>query len=144
MTTIPIQPSLATQWFHLERAIGPAVRREQRNDPDANVDWAKTDHYVRIGALAVACAILEDAGLKLKNEHIRQLFEIRNALIHNGGNLALNRNSNAVLSAQNYLNQGRHKNISQNLDAPYFSLIGTTVELQSNIYFALRLCMQKL
>lgn len=141
MTTIPTPPSLATQWFHLERAFGPAVRREQRNDPDANVDWAKTDHYVRIGALAVACAILEDAGLKKKNEHIGLLFEIRNALIHNGGDMAMNRNAQALQNARNYLNLARHRDISQNLDAPYFSLAGTIVELQGNIYFALRLCM---
>jgi hypothetical protein len=142
MTQIPTESSLATQWFHLELAFGPAVLRQQRNDPDANIDWTKTDHYVRIGALSVACALLEDAGLKKKNEHIRMLFEIRNALIHNGGDMALNRNSSALISAQNYLNQDRHKDISQNLDSPYFSLTDTVVVLQSNIYFALRLCMR--
>ena len=100
MSTSSSAPNLATQWFHLERIFGSATRREQHIDPTANVDWEKTEHFVRIGALAVACAILEDAGLRQKNEHVRLLFEIRNALIHNAGNMALNRNTTALVRAK--------------------------------------------
>lgn len=133
--------SIATQWFHLERIFGPAARRERHIDPDANVDWELTDHYVRVGALAVGCALLEDAGLKAKDEHVRLLFEIRNALIHNAGDMALNRNTKALGDAQRYLSNASHATLSPEIGSPFFSLTGTVVELQPSIYFSLRLCM---
>ena len=129
-------PSLATQWFHVERIFGGATQRERRNDPEADVDWEKTDEYVRLGALATACAILEDAGRKGNDEHIQVLFEIRNALIHYGGDIALNKNTRALSKAQAYLANSRHNQISNNLDGPFFSLTGSQVRLNSNIYFA--------
>lgn len=141
MSTSASSATLATQWFHLERIFGPATRREQHIDPTANVDWQKTDHYVRIGALAVACAILEDAGHKQKSEHVKLLFEIRNALVHNAGDIALNRNTSALPSAQSYLQNQGHLRLSANLTDPYFTLNGSVVTLQPGIYFALRLCM---
>ena len=134
--------SIATQWFHLERIFSGATQRERRNDPDADVDWEKTDNYVRLGALATACAILEDAGLRGSNEHIQVLFEIRNALIHNCGDMALNKKSTALSKAQVYLANSRHGEISPNLDAPFFSLNGSMVSLSPGIYFAIRLCMR--
>ena len=134
--------SIATQWFHLERIFGGATQRERRNDPDADVDWEKTDNYVRLGALATACAILEDAGRKGSNEHIQVLFEIRNALIHNCGDIALNTSSTALSKARAYLANSKHSEISSNLDGPFFTLIGSKVSLSPSIYFAIRLCMR--
>jgi hypothetical protein len=138
----PTTTPLSTQWFHLELAFGPAVDRLRRQDPTANVDWAETEHYVRLGALAVACAMLEDAGLRQKNEHIQVLFEIRNALIHNDGDIGRNRNQSALPMAEAYLATGKHNQLSAQLGGPFFSVSGTKVRLLPSLNFALRLCMQ--
>lgn len=141
MSITSISNSLATQWFHLELCFGSAVSREKNINPEANIDWEKTRHYVDVGALSAACVLLEDSNLKGTNEHIRLLFEIRNALIHNNGDMSLNRNSNSLHDAENYIQENRHKDLSEKLDSPYFSLNGTVVTLKANIYHALRLCM---
>lgn len=133
--------TLSTQWFHLELAFGPAVDRMRRQDPDANINWDETEHYVRIGALAVACAMLEDAGLRAKNEHVRVLFEIRNALIHNDGDIAMNKYSRALPLASAYLAAGKHTQLSTQLGGPFFAMSGTKVRLLSSLNYALRLCM---
>jgi hypothetical protein len=117
------------------------VKREKLNNPDANIDWEKTEHYVRIGALSSACVLLEDANLKGTNVHIRLLFEIRNAFIHNKGDMALNRNSDSLQDAINYIQDNGHKDLSDKLDSPYFSINGSVVKLENNLYYALRLCM---
>jgi hypothetical protein len=137
-----LQPaSLSTQWFHLELAFGPAVDRMRHQDPDAKIDWDETEHYVRIGALAVACALLEDAGLRDKNEHVRVLFEIRNALIHNDGDISRNRNRRALPMAEAYLAASTHTQLSDQLGEPFFAVSGTKVRLLSGLNYALRLCM---
>jgi hypothetical protein len=141
MSDAPKAPSLATHWFHLELALGSAVQRTKHGAPFAKIDWGTTDHYVSIGALAVACAVLEDAGLRNKNEHVKLLFEIRNALIHNAGNLALNRKPTALADAQTYLQTKGHLRLSPELTQPFFSLKGSVVKLEPGMYFAVRLCM---
>lgn len=79
--------------------------------------------------------------MKAKNKHVSLLFEIRNSLIHNAGDMALNRNRKALGEAQKYLTSATHTALSPELNCPFFSLTGTVVELQPSIYFALRLCM---
>jgi hypothetical protein len=139
------ETSLAIQWFHLERITGTAsaVRKEKQMVPDLNVDWEKLEHFARIGLLSIGCALLESAQLKGKDEHIRLLFEIRNALIHNNGDLALNHNQQSLTNATKYIEQNRHTEISEELDSTYFSMNGTVVELDRNISYVLRLFMIK-
>ncbi len=132
---------LAKQWFEIERVLAPAVRREQHTDSRPSVDWGHIDRHVRLGALAIGCAMLEDAGRKGVDEHVDVLFEIRNALIHNAGDLAKNRNSRAVDMARTYLREARHSSLSTNIPAAFFSLTGTVVTLQANVFLALRICM---
>jgi hypothetical protein len=134
--------NLVSQWLPLERAFSSAIRREEYAAQVDTIDWVKADHYVRIGALATACVMLEDAGRKNSTEHIQVLFEIRNALIHNNGDLAKNRNSKALVDAQAYLAKSKHLDLSSSLASPYFSIVGTVVKLQPSIHFALRLFMR--
>lgn len=138
----PSLPNLSTQWFHLELVFGSAVDRIRRQDPTANIDWAKTEHYVRIGALAVACAMLEDAGLRRNNIHIEVLFEIRNAVIHNDGDISRNRNASALSLATGYLASKQYLLLSKELKEPFFSISGTHVALLPNLNYALRFCMR--
>jgi hypothetical protein len=139
------ETTLATEWFHLERIIGTAtaVRKEKEISPDLNVDWGKLEHLARIGLLSIGCALLESAQLKGKDDHLRLLFEIRNALIHNNGDLALNKNKKSLTKAKKYIAENRYTEISTKLDSTYFSLDSTVVELHSNISYVLRLFMIK-
>jgi hypothetical protein len=70
------------------------------------------------------------------------LFETRNALVHNSGDMALNKSPKALAMAKTYLADSRHCDISPNLASPFFSLMGSKVRLSPNIYFAIRLCMR--
>lgn len=79
--------------------------------------------------------------MKQRDEHIRLLFELRNAMIHNSGDLGLNRNPNALVEARAYLASAKHLQLSPQLTTPFFSLHGTRAELHPNLYFAVRLCM---
>lgn len=132
---------LAKKWLELEFIFSPAADHARRYDSRENVDWEELEHFLMIGALATACAMMEAEGLKGRDEHIRLLFELRNALIHNSGDLSKNNNKNALAIAQSYLTNNLHLGLSQKLPGSFFSLQGSNVKLAPSIYFALRLCM---
>jgi hypothetical protein len=86
--------------------------------------------------------MLEDAGLRAKNEHVQVLFEIRNALIHNDGDIARNKNKRALSMASAYLAAAKHTQLSTKLDEPFFAICDTKVRLLPGLNYALRLCMR--
>jgi len=132
---------LAKKWIELEFVFSPAATHARRYDLRRDIDWEDIDHYIRIGALATACALIEEEGLKGRNEHIKLLFELRNALIHNSGDLSKNKYRKALQLAENYLAQNHHLELSPELSVPFFSLHGPLIKLTPSLYFALRLCM---
>jgi 5-carboxymethyl-2-hydroxymuconate isomerase len=93
------------------------------------------------GSIATGCAIIEAAGLKGTNAHIKMLFELRNAFIHNQFNIAKNNNKNALKMASEYIVNELHREISSQVDKPFFSLKGTIIELQPDVLFVIRLCL---
>jgi len=132
---------LARKWLELEFVFSPAAAHAQRHDLRKHVNWEEIDHYVRIGALATACAMMEAEGLKGRDDHICLLFELRNAVIHNAGDLSRNTNKKALLLAEDYLARNLQLQLSPELSVPFFSLSESVVRLQPSLYFALRLCM---
>lgn len=85
--------------------------------------------------------MIEKAGLKGINEHVSVLFDIRNALVHNGGDISKNDKKTALTEAQDYLLKRKHSTLSDQLDNPYFSLSGSMVKLEGNVLFAIHLCL---
>lgn len=132
---------LAKKWIELEFVFSPAAAHARRHDLRKDIDWDDIDHYIRIGALATACALMEAEGLKGRDQHVRLLFELRNALIHNSGDISKNTNRNALQLAKHYLAQNLHLELSPELSVPFYSLHGPLVKLAPSLYFALRLCM---
>ena len=53
-------------------------------------------HILRCGILVRLLMLLEQHGVNFGNPEVDALREIRNAVIHNGGDLSQNRNRNAL------------------------------------------------
>ena len=131
----------AAEWFELEFIFGPATKREQSVDVRADVNWDELEQITRGGAVAAGCALIERAGLKGANQHIKVIFELRNAFIHNNCDISQNRNNNAFNEASNYLSNQEYLQLSSDMDKPFFSLNGSMVEFNEGILFAIRLCL---
>ena len=84
--------------------------------------------------------MIETAGLKGPTQHTRVLFELRNAVIHNSGDLSRNNSRGALADCQFYLQNETNLALSPGLE-PFFALHGARVELLPSVFLALRLCM---
>lgn len=75
-------------WYDFANIAGSAVMRSQNVDAgDPHIDWKKQHQAVRIAGLSFACAILETLNRKNSCLHTRVLFHLRNAVLHNSGNI---------------------------------------------------------
>jgi hypothetical protein len=126
------------QWFFYERLITGSRLRESNVDPSHATEHLDAEPLVLIGALAVGCAILEKLGLRHSTVHTRVLFSVRNAVVHNEYDISKNRSASDLLDANNYLSAQKYKLLSPDV-GPYFSLNGTKVKLEGQLYFAIRL-----
>jgi hypothetical protein len=133
--------SLAGEWFLVEHVLSGATKRVENCYSGKSINWAVVDETVLLAGLAAGCSLLERSGLKGANEHITVLFDIRNALVHNGSDLSKNTKKSALAEANDYLANNKHLALSKELNGPFFSLSGSMVRLESNVLFALRLCM---
>lgn len=133
--------ALAGEWFLVEHVLSGATAHAANNYCGSSIDWTVVNETVLLAGLAAGCSLLERSGLKGAGEHITMLFDIRNALVHNSGDLSLNTKKNALKEAKNYLASSRHLALSRNLSDPFFKLNGAIVKLETNVLFAIRLCM---
>ena len=133
--------SLAGEWFLVEHVLSGATNRVASNYSGHSIAWAVVNETVLLAGLAAGCSLLERSGLKGANEHVTVLFDIRNALVHNGGDLSQNTKKTALAEATDYLAKSKHLALSKELLKPFFSLSGSIVHLESNVLYALRLCM---
>lgn len=136
-----IMNQYAAEWFELEFIFGSATKREQSVDNRANVNWDDLEQITLGGAVAAGCALLEKAKLKGTNQHVKIIFELRNAFIHNGCDISKNNDKSAFLDASNYLTNKEYSSLSPDMSTPYFSLDGSIVEFNEGILFAIRLCL---
>lgn len=78
-------------WYDFSNIAGSAVMRSKNVDiDDPHIDWDKQEQAVRTAALSFACAIFETLDLKGNSDHIKTLFHLRNAVLHNSGNISQN------------------------------------------------------
>jgi|TARA_B110001469_G_C9399909_1_gene205596 hypothetical protein len=129
-------------WWELCFIFGGATRREKNVDLEKDKDWDGFEQYTLGGAVSVGCALMEEAGLKgEKNEHIKLIFELRNAFVHNGFDLTKNRDKKAFSMASEYLSDNQHLHLNGEISGPYFSLNGNKVVFNSGILHAITLIL---
>lgn len=131
----------AAQWFEVERIFSPAVKREKAIDLRKNVDWETLEQIVLGGAVSTGCSIIEAAGLKSASDHVKILFELRNAFIHNQCDISKNRNGKALEMSRMYLANNQYRDLSPEIHVPFFRLDGNIVRFHENILFVIRLCL---
>lgn len=133
--------SLAGEWFLVEHVLSGATNRVSRIYDGDSIDWNIVNETVLLAGLAAGCSLMERAALKATNEHTSVLFDIRNALIHNGGDLLKNNKKTALTEAQDYLLKDKHNLLSSEIITPFFVLNGSNVKLLPNVLFAIRICL---
>ena len=131
----------AAEWFELEFVLGSAVKREQNVDLRKDVDWSELEQVTFGAAICAGCVLMEKAGLKGSNQHIKVLFELRNAYVHNNCDISLNKNQNAQQVAIDYLTNNEFKNSPVKIDNPFYELQDTKVIFNRGIYIAIRKCL---
>ena len=79
-------------WYDFANIAGSAVMRSQNVDGhDPHIDWERQHQAIRIAGVSFACALLESLDLRGSSQHTEVLFHLRNASLHNSGNIRLNR-----------------------------------------------------
>lgn len=129
-------------WLKLEEIFSPNWGNMKDLDPREEIDWELLQQISLGSAVAAGCALMEQAGLKGSSNHIRVIFELRNAFIHNECDISKNRKSSALTDAQNYLNNQEFNTLFQQIDRnPFFELQGENVIFKPNIIGAIRNCL---
>lgn len=79
-------------WYDFANIAGSAVTRSQNVDNDVpHIDWERQHQAIRIAGLSFACALLESLNVRGSSRHTEVLFHLRNAVLHNSGNITQNR-----------------------------------------------------
>ena len=122
-------------WFELEFTLSTSAKREKEIDLRNGVDWAEVEYHTLKGAIAIACSLIEK--MKRKDEHCNTFREIRNALIHNQGNVIKNNNKKALGILTTYLEGEKYKKLSESLSS-FYRIDDSVVTLNLEIYLAVR------
>jgi hypothetical protein len=134
---------IARNWFMYERSIAGASHQFRRNLETgiySDTEWEELERLIRLSAIAAGCSILESHGLRNRDIHTQILCEIRNALIHNSGDLSKNRNKKSLKWVENYSDNQTWLSLSQNAFC-YFRLSGSVVEIDGGITNFIRLIL---
>ena len=139
--------SFLAEWFELECILNPSVKHEKAVDTRKDVDWGVIEQSLFGAAICSGCAIIEKAGRKGQDFHTKNLFELRNAFVHNGCDIAKNFNKNSLFQAaeyldNDYLDKELHKELPVELDHSFYSLNGSMVLFNAGVFFAIRVCLQ--
>lgn len=128
-------------WYDFSHIVGGAVSHHQHNvDPDDPwIDWDRQRNVVAIGGLAFACSLLEALGVSPAEPHARILTSIRNAVLHNASDLALNRDRPKSLDlCLKYLSEQRWKKLNEplgNVTRPFDIVEGSKVSIGNHDLF---------
>jgi len=134
-----MSPQLVS-WLKLEEIFHPDWNNMKDLDPREEVDWELLEQISLGASVAAGCALMEQAGLKGSSNHIKVIFELRNAFIHNECDISRNRNSSALIVAQNYLSNQEYNTLISN-DYPFFELQNNKVIFHPSINGAIRNCL---
>ena len=79
-------------WWDFAHITGGAILRAKAVENDhARIDWERQTQAVRTAGLGFACSLLELRELDRVDDHSNLLFDLRNAVLHNGGDITQNR-----------------------------------------------------
>ncbi len=106
------------------------------------VDWDTIEQSLFGAAICAGCAIIEKAKRKGQDIHTKNIFELRNAFVHNNCDLARNQNKNSLAQAKNYLSNNIYKTAPLELQQPFYKLNGSLVSFSDGIFMAIRGCLQ--
>ena len=78
-------------WYDFANIAGSAVMRSKNVDSDdPHIDWERQEQAVRIAGLSFSCSIFETLELKGADNHLKTLFHLRNAALHNSSDISQN------------------------------------------------------
>jgi hypothetical protein len=105
--------------------------RERSVDLRKSVDWQEIDDSIKVSAIAFICMEIEKRGLKGSSEVVAALFEARNALIHNSGDLSKNRykSSLKLVKSQKGKNPG---------EFGFIALTGSVISVTGSVWSDVR------
>jgi len=129
-------------WLKLEEIFHPDWNNMKALDPREEVDWELLEQISLGASVAAGCALMEQAGLKNSSQHIKIIFELRNAFIHNECDISSNRSSTAYTDAYNYLINEKFNTLFPPIDRnPFFELQEHRVIFKPKIIEAIRNCL---
>ncbi|MBV1710098.1 MAG: hypothetical protein KMY54_09590 [Erysipelothrix sp.] len=131
--------SFKDEWFEIERALSSAVKREKNIDK-GKTNWKVIEDSVMIGAIAIGCSLLEQLNRKNIDIHTKALFIVRNALVHNSGDVSKNHSKKDLGAIISYINNSDYKKLDKEINTP-FLLIGNTIQLQDGVYSLIKHCL---
>ncbi|MEJ1489694.1 MAG: hypothetical protein RPU72_15265 [Candidatus Sedimenticola sp. (ex Thyasira tokunagai)] len=103
-------------WYDFANVADSAIMRSKNVDSDdPYINWEKQEQSMRIAALSFACSILETLELKNNDSHTKILFHLRNAVLHNTGNIHNNRGKpKPYQECMKYLSDEKHYDVYAN------------------------------
>ena len=80
-------------WYDFNHVVSSAVshKRDYVDRHDKYIDWDRQEQSLQIAGLSFACSMFEAMGVKHHRPHNLVLAHLRNALLHNSGNIDANR-----------------------------------------------------
>ena len=123
-------------WSDFADIAGSAVLRSQTAHNDPTIDWDRQKQALRTAGLAFACSVLEADNHKHNDGHTKVLFHLRNAVIHNGGDITLNHGAPKPYDeCMDYLKNERWKELDS-LIGSFFSIAPSGgITLEAKIFF---------
>lgn len=121
-------------WHEISCILHPAVKRERHIDLRKNVDWDELNQIVLGSALILGCSFIEASGIRRDKDHLKVLFELRNAFVHNDRDLSENNNQDALNLCEMYLENQSYKKITGDKKNAFYQLNNTHVVLNDNLY----------
>ena len=133
--------SYKNEWFEIETILRSTTKKEKYVDNRSDVDWDLIDQAILSTSLFTGCMILEKSGLKWKDDHTSTLVELRNAFIHNDGDISKNSNKKALENAHQYLVNEDFRMPPLEMTNSYYCIENSKVILNDGIFIAIRKCL---
>lgn len=122
-------------WREVSSAIQVAVKREQNVRVGSTVNWGYVHNLVLEAILFAGCVMLDNAGMTVtpRGLHILELYEVRNAIVHNGGDITQNNRITAKSEIEDYINNNKHLLLNTDPDPSKIYIRVCPFEINGNI-----------
>ena len=125
-------------WFELSCILSPAVKREKHIDSRTGVDWTIIEQQVFGSALQIGCSFLERSSISTLDEHMKVIYQLRNAYVHNDFDLSKNRNKKALELCSTYNERETFKEIKGYNGNAFFELSESKAVFNESVFFYIR------